>query len=578
MLTVNPSLLTTSAANARFTVSFSLSSQAQTSLAGGVDSYKIRIDMGGGAASIQPASIKVLGDTTSGALYSFDPDALTQGIFSVAALAPVNQKLNALQPFISFEVNQTQLAPVSFTVKELTVNNSNFLAGVTNTSLPVSFGITIDRAVSSSAGNQMLYEAGGNLVIAPLGFSAGKTLLNGSYTPLKQIDGTNFGQDIISGFSPSSIGTYLGQYRVVFKSDNPLANGSFGFKTLDFSQATGVALAATPVGLASADGSSGSSGGVITNPLNPVLVTGSNALSYLQYKDLLPGVTQQDTVTQQKIGENFLLEFSLPDGTPYTKLVGQASAGINASIAQSPIALDLGLPAGLGASMFGPAATLTPVDTGKYFNSLVDLAFPVANDYSRSIKAAVDALGAKKSSSSQAKLLSPEGVSQGGSIQLAGAAGPSEFLVLNMWASSGIQTVDLSNLEHVLVVGDGTVTQAAASPVFLVGDGANQILAGGPGNDYLYSGGGSDVLIGGAGSDTFHITRKGKVTIQDFTSQDKLQFSFLGVNSLLDLVNRITGVDEQPGSVSYIFDSELVLTLIGYSLYDPYPESMFILS
>ena len=35
MLTVNPSLLTTSAANARFTVSFSLSSQAQTSLAGG---------------------------------------------------------------------------------------------------------------------------------------------------------------------------------------------------------------------------------------------------------------------------------------------------------------------------------------------------------------------------------------------------------------------------------------------------------------------------------------------------------------------------------------------------------------
>ena len=577
MLTVTPSLLTPGLTNARFTVGFSLSPQAQTSLSTGVDSYKIRIDMTGTGASISPASIKVLGDSTSGTLYFVDDVALTQGIFSVAALAPVGQKFNALQPFVSFEVNQAQLAPVSFAVKELTVNNSNFLAGVANTSLPVSFGITIDRVVPSAAGNQGLYEAGGNLVIAPLGLSAGKTLLSESYKPLKQIDGSSFGQDVISGFSPSSIGTYLGQYRVVFKSDSPLANRSFGFKTLDFNQETGVALAATPAGLPSSASGSASSVGV-TNPLDPVVVTGGNALTYLQYKDLLPGVTEQDSVTQQKIGENFLLEFSLPDGTPYTKLVGLPSAGINAAITQTPIDLDLGLPAGLSASMFGPSATLSAVDTGKYFNSLVDLAFPAANDYSRSIKAAVDALGAKKSSSSEAKLLSPEGASQGGSIQLEGAAEPSEFLALNMWASSGIQTVELSNLEHVLVVGDGTVTQAATSPVFLVGDGANQILAGGPGNDYLYSGGGSDVLIGNAGSDTFHITRKGKVTIQDFSAQDKLQFSFLGVNSLLDLVNRITGVDEQPGSVSYVFDSELVLTLIGYSLYDPYPESMFILS
>jgi hypothetical protein len=577
MLTVTPSLLTSGLSNARFTVGFSLSSQAQASLSTGVDSYKIRIDMTGTGASINPSSIKVLGDTTSGTLYFVDDVALTQGIFSVAALAPVNQRFNALQPVISFEVSQTQLAPVSFTVKELTVNNANFLAGVANPNLPVSFGITIDRVIPSSAGNQGLYEAGGNLVIAPLGLASGKTLLDGGYKTLKQLDGSNFGQDAISGFSPSSIGTYLGQYRIVFKSDSPLANGSFGFKTLDFNQETGVALAATPLGLPTPGSNAGSSGGV-TNPLDPVLVTGSNALTYAQYKDLLPAVTEQDAVTQQKIGDNFLLEFSLPDGTPFTKLVGQPSAGINAAISQTPIDLDLGLPAGLSASMFGPSAVLSAVDTGKYFNSLVDLAFPVADDYSRSIKAAINALGAKKISSSEAKLLSPEGVSQGGSVQVEGATEPSEFLVLNMWASSGIQQVELSNLEHVLVVGDGTVTQAATAPAFLVGDGANQILAGGPANDYLYSGGGYDVLIGGAGSDTFHVTRKGKVTIQDFSSQDKLHFSFLGVNSLLDLVNRITGVDEQPGSVSYVFDSELVITLIGYSLYDPYPESMFIFS
>ena len=58
---------------------------------------------------------------------------------------------------------------------------------------------------------------------------------------------------------------------------------------------------------------------------------------------------------------------------------------------------------------------------------------------------------------------------------------------------------------------------------------------------------------------------------------DKLQFSFLGVKSLLDLVNRITGVNEEPNSVTYVFDGELSLTLVGYSLYSDYHESMFIL-
>ena len=117
MLTVTPSLLTPGLTNARFTVGFSLSPQAQTSLSTGVDSYKIRIDMTGTGASISPASIKVLGDSTSGTLYFVDDVALTQGIFSVAALAPVGQKFNALQPFVSFEVYKAQNAPLSIEVK-----------------------------------------------------------------------------------------------------------------------------------------------------------------------------------------------------------------------------------------------------------------------------------------------------------------------------------------------------------------------------------------------------------------------------------------------------------------------------
>ena len=571
MLSVNQTLITPSTSNARFTVSFSLDNQSQTQVASGIDSYKVRVDMTAINGVINPSSVKVLGDT-SFALFSVDQSALSQGIFSVAALAPTGQRLSPVQPIVSFEVSQTQLAPATFTVKELTMNGLNLLAGASSTSLPVAFGPTVDRVVPSSAGANGLYEAGGNLVIAPVGFFAGLTLLESDITILKEVDGTVFSQDAVNGYSPSNIGTYLNQYRVLFKSDNILSNGSFGFKTLDFNPETGVALAATPLGLPSTSQVTPSG-----NSQLPVTATGSDVLSFEQYKDLLPGVTEQNQVTQQKIGNHYLLDFSLSDGTPFTKLVGLPEAGLTATVPQEPLTLEVGLPAGLGLSMFGPESALSASAAPKYLNDLVDLAFPIANDYSRSIKAGIDALAAKKGTTSATKLISPEGQAQSSSIQLTGETGQTELVALNMWASSGIQQAEISNLEHLLVVGDGMVTQAGSSPVFFAGDGANQILAGGPGNDYLYSGGGYDVLIGGAGSDTFHITRKGKVSVQDFEGIDKLQFSFLGVKSLLDLVNRITGVDEQPNSVTYVFDGELSLTLVGYSLYSDYPESMFIL-
>ena len=574
MLDVTPNLITPSTTNARFTVSFSLDAAGQTQLASGIDSYKVRIDMSSINGRIEPSSVRVLGDTNF-ALFSVDQIALTQGIFSVAALAPTNQRLSSIQPIVSFEVNQAELAPASFTVKELTMNGVNLLSGASTTVLPVSFGPTIDRVVPSSAGANGLYEAGGNLVIAPLGKLEGRTLLQDGITSLKEIDGTVFSQDAVNGYSPSNIGTYLNQYRVLFKSDTVLANGSYGFKTLDFNPETGVALTPTPIGLPSSsptDGIPASSGSQTA-----ISATGSEILSFEQYKNLLPGVTEQDSVTQQKIGDNYLLGFSLPDGTPFTKLVGLPDAGLNASISQEPITLDVGLPKGMGLSLFGPDSTLSGGEAPKYFSGLVDLAFPVADDYSRSIKSGIEALGAQKSSPSATKLISPEGAGGNESIQITGEGGQSELIALNMWASTGVQQVEVANLEHLVVVGDAMVTQAGNTAVFFSGDGANQILAGGPGNDYLFSGGGYDVLIGGPGSDTFHITRKGKVSIQDFESIDKLQFSFLGVKSLMDLVGRITAVAEQPNSVTYVFDGELSLTLVGYSLYSSYPESMFIL-
>lgn len=575
MLTVDPSLLTSSAANARVRLTFELDSNARQSVAEGIDSYKIRVDLSSGQATIDPSSVKVLGEGVNNALFFVDPTALSQGILSVAALAPTGQRLSSTGEIASFELTQSKLAPLSFEVKEVQVNGSNLLAGVTSRDLPVAFGSTITRVIPSSAGGNGLYEAGGNLVIAPLGLTAGQTLLEGSFTALKDVGGAVFSQDAINGYSPSSIGTYLNQFRIVFKSDNPLSNGSFGFKTLDFNQSTGIAVTATPVGLPIAP--TGGAGSTPTNSLTPETLEASERLSFDQYKNLLPNVKQQDTVGQQKIGENYLLDFSLTDGTPYTKLIGRSEAGVNAAVSQTPVNFDMAVPANVSVSIFGPTQEQPASNAPVYFKGLIDLAFPVANDYSRSLKAAVDALGEEKTTSSVVKVMTPEGAASNESLKVTGNPGQSELLAMNMLASTGIQQVELNHIEHALVVGDGMLTQGGTAAVFFAGDGANQILAGGPGNDYLYSGGGFDSLIGGPGGDTFHVTRKGGVTIQDFESIDKLRFSFLGVNSLADLVGRITAVDEQPNSVSYVFDSELVLTLIGYSLYDPYPESMFIL-
>jgi hypothetical protein len=572
MLTVNSSLLSSTSTNSSFRVSFLLDAATKTTLQSGITGYKVRVDMPAGLGAITPTSVRVLGDSVAGSLFYVDPAALGQGIVSVAGLSPTEQVLDLNLPLIQFDVSQPKLTAVNFTVKELIVNSTNFLLSTDNPVLPVSFGLTISRSVPSSAGSLGLYEANGMLLVAPAGYQSGQTLLDKDVLNLKDINGVNFNQDIITGYSPSSLGTYLNHFRILFKSDKPLASGSYGFKTLDFDPQTGIALVATPAGISIDSGT--------PTPITATAVTDPSSaefLTYEQYKELLPNVIEADVVTQQKVGNNYLLSFYLSDGTPFTKLVGLPESPIRTTLAQAPLSLDATLPSDVSLSVFGPESSLTNLQASTYLNSLVNMAFPSANDYSRSIKAAIDALSQLGSSNAAVKVVSTEGSADNEDISLIGADLQSEILVLNLWPSSETSQINIANTERAMVVGDGTITHVGNSSVYLAGDGANQILSGGPADDYLYSGGGYDALIGGGGTDTFHVTRKGHVAIQDFESMDKLHFSFLGVTSLMDLVNRITGVKETPDSVTYTFDSELELTLVGYSLYSPYPESMFIL-
>jgi Ca2+-binding RTX toxin-like protein len=125
-------------------------------------------------------------------------------------------------------------------------------------------------------------------------------------------------------------------------------------------------------------------------------------------------------------------------------------------------------------------------------------------------------------------------------------------------------TIKVNNLTNLLVMGPGTVINAASTGMNLIGDMSNQSLVGGPANDFLSGGGGIDSLTGGGGIDTFYFGAPGQVTITDFNNSDKLKFNVLGVKSFSDLCKAVTNVVESPKGDTYIINGNLQITIIGF--------------
>lgn len=149
---------------------------------------------------------------------------------------------------------------------------------------------------------------------------------------------------------------------------------------------------------------------------------------------------------------------------------------------------------------------------------------------------------------------------------------------INIVAGSGSDSVIGGGLDSPivqtdasLIMGTGNVTIVAGSGnSTLGGDKGNQAIVGGIGNDYLIGGGGRDTLTGGAGKDVFIFDAVGHYTVTDFqVGVDTLGFasmSAFGLNSLHDILSKITSATNNGGNAEIKFGTESSITLIGVSV------------
>jgi len=160
-------------------------------------------------------------------------------------------------------------------------------------------------------------------------------------------------------------------------------------------------------------------------------------------------------------------------------------------------------------------------------------------------------------------LLSLDHIGTGGNINIVAGSGQDSVIG---GANSPIVQSDAG-----LIMGTGNVTIVAGSGnSTLGGDKGNQAIVGGIGNDYLIGGGGRDTLTGGAGKDVFIFDAVGHYTVTDFqVGVDTLGFTSLsafGINSLHDILSKITSATNNGGNAEIKFGTESSITLIGVSV------------
>jgi len=254
------------------------------------------------------------------------------------------------------------------------------------------------------------------------------------------------------------------------------------------------------------------------------------------------------------------------------------------------IRLDLQLPEDVG-FMFEGEDNITPTAVDTYLREIIETYLPVGeNDYLRNalLNAVTDIIDTMEGLGATVavrfvEFLSADGTTIAGAVPNGAAAavgasteaifdaagtGAETVFAFNMANLSDINTLVLRNVNNAAIVGSGQVRVDGTTGAVLTSDSASQSLTGGDGNDTLIGGGGSDTLTGGAGSDVFgfDFAHLGNYTVTDFNlASDKIAIDMANVTDIGALLGAMRAVQETSSGVTFYFDGNVSVTLVGIS-------------
>jgi Ca2+-binding RTX toxin-like protein len=307
-------------------------------------------------------------------------------------------------------------------------------------------------------------------------------------------------------------------------------------------------------------------------------------------KELLTAVVAaiNGTATVTSLGTSTVVSGLDKDGNTTGALVPKEGA-ITGTISDGGVSLGVVLPEKVGLNFAGPTQAATAIAATNYFQGLIDAALPAANN-------TVDVMQKRESLNESLELLT-EGLEKdlavrfvsitnentsgksSETIKLSGSSsGNKEVFALIASSLSKDQTVQLENLDRVLLVGDAQV-QVLGNSALVAGDNGNQVISGGFGADTLVGGGGNDTLVGGFGSDNFVLKGgNSSVFVGDFSKSqgDKLVFQHEGLTSIDQLVNAVSAIQDTSTGMTVSFGNELTITLVGVKIADITSDLSFI--
>lgn len=269
------------------------------------------------------------------------------------------------------------------------------------------------------------------------------------------------------------------------------------------------------------------------------------------------------------------------NGEQIVGAVVPSTEAVSGTINNGNFVADVSTPAGTGLVLQGPAETTGSSGTQSFFNTLIDSSIPstssdptvVEQRNSLQTASTLVSTGLGEGQSSVVRLVNVVandiGNTNSGEIVINGQGtgsitGLTNVVAVNTHGLPQGQTLVLENIQRSAVLGDSTVQVRGTSGAVVVGDNANQSIAGGTGADTLVGGGGHDTLAGGGGNDLFGFTSSGNYTVSDFNpANDQLVFAVPGITNAQQLGSAVTGVTTTGGTTTYSFTGGSSISFTG---------------